>query len=282
MRLVKVTADSTCDLSKEITAELGVDLIPLHVLIDGTDYRDGVDISSEDIFRFVEAEGKSCSTSAANVHEYETFFSQFADKYDALVHICIGSGFSSSFQNAHIASMSFKNVFVVDSANLSTGSGHLVYDAALLAKEGMGAKDILAALEQAKPRIDASFVIERMDYLHKGGRCSGIELFGANLLKIKPCIEVKDGKMGVGRKYRGNFDRCLERYVEDRLEDIGSIDMERIFITHPACPREIVEGVKEAIRMRADFKQVIETRAGCTISSHCGPNTLGILFKRKS
>lgn len=279
--MVKVTADSTCDLSGEITAELGVDLIPLHVLIDGADYRDGVDISSDDIFRLVDTEGKSCSTSAANVHEYEAFFSRFADKHDAVVHICIGSGFSSSFQNAHIAAMGFENVFVVDSANLSTGSGHLVYDAALLAKRGSDARDIVDTLEEIKPRVDASFVIERMDYLHKGGRCSGIELFGANLLKIKPCIEVRDGKMGVGRKYRGNFDRCLERYVEDRLEDTGSIDTERIFITHPACPPRIVEAVKEAIRKRADFKQVIETRAGCTISSHCGPNTLGILFKRK-
>lgn len=280
--MVKITADSTCDLSREITAELGVDIIPLHVLIDGIDYRDGVDISSDDIFRLVDTEGKTCSTSAANIHEYETFFSQFADKHDAIVHICIGSNLSSSFQNASMAAMGFKNVFIVDSANLSSGSGHLVYDAALLAKDGLDAQGIVDALEKTKPMVDASFVIERMDYLHKGGRCSGIELFGANLLKIKPCIEVRDGKMGVGKKYRGNFDRCLEHYVEDRLEDIASIDTERIFITHPACPPEIVEGVKESIRKRADFRQVIETRAGCTISSHCGPYTLGILFKRKA
>ncbi len=157
----------------------------------------------------------------------------------------------------------------------------MVYDAALMAKEGLDPKDICKKLEETVSKIEASFVIKSLDYLHKGGRCSSITVLGANILNLKPCIEVTDGKMTVGKKYRGNFEHCIENYVKDRLEGRTDIDYSRVFITHPMCPEEVVNRAKETILKYANFDEIIETRAGCTISCHCGPNTLGILFKRK-
>lgn len=280
--MIKITADSTCDLSPQLLEEFNIRLMPLHVLINDEDFRDGIDITPKDIFRYVSEEGKSCRTAAVNTFEYESMFEEEAPKHDAVIHISLGSEFSSCYQNAKIASEKFENVYVVDSSNLSTGSGHIVLEAALMAKEGAKPQEIVAHLEEVIPKVDASFVIDRMEYLRKGGRCSGIEAFGATLLKIKPSIEVIDGKMTVGKKYRGNFDRCIVNYVKDRLENNDDIDYSRVFITHSYCSPETVQKVKEAIQQYANFEEIIETTAGCTISTHCGPNTLGILYKRKS
>lgn len=280
--MIKITADSTCDLSPEIIKQFDISLIPLYVLIDDEDFRDGIDIEPKDIFRYVSQEGKSCKTAAVNTFEYENFFKEFSPKYDAVIHISLGSGFSSCYQNAKIASEQFDNVYVVDSQNLSTGSGHIVYEAALLAQGGVQAEEIVKHLEELVPKVDASFVINTMEYLRKGGRCSGIEAFGATLLRIKPSIEVVGGKMIVGKKYRGNFDRCIVNYVKDRLENNDDIDYSRVFITHSYCSPETVQKVREAVETYAKFDEIIETTAGCTISAHCGPNTLGILYKRKS
>lgn len=280
--MIKITADSTCDLSSKIIEELDISLMPLHVLIDDEDYRDGLEITPKDIFRYVGEQGKSCRTAAVNTFEYENLFDELSSKFEAVIHISLGSQFSSCYQNAKIASEKYDNVFVVDSCNLSTGSGHLVLDAAQMAKASAKPQEIIEHLESLAPKVDASFVIDRMDYLRKGGRCSGIEAFGATLLKIKPSIEVVDGKMVVGKKYRGNFDRCIEHYVKDRLENNDDIDHSRVFITHSYCSPETVQKVREAIRKYANFEEIIETTAGCTISTHCGPNTLGILYKRKS
>lgn len=279
-KMIKITADSTCDLSPNLLEELDITLMPLHVLIDEDDYRDGVNISPKEIFEFVGEQGKTCTTAAVNTFEYETFFAQHAPSHEAVIHICLGSDFSSCYQNAKTAALNFDNVFVIDSSNLSTGSGHVVYEAALMAKDNVKPEEICQRLEAMIQKVDASFVIDKMDYLRKGGRCSGIEAFGATLLKIKPSIEVVDGKMKVGKKYRGNFNRCLENYVKDRLENNENIDKSRIFITHSHCSPDTVENVKELIRQFADFEEIIETTAGCTVSTHCGPNTLGILYKR--
>ncbi|MFC5542686.1 MAG: DegV family protein [Bacilli bacterium] len=280
--MIKITADSTCDLSPQIIEQFDISLMPLHVLIDDEDFRDGIDIEPKDIFRYVGQEGKSCKTAAVNTFEYENFFKEFSQNYDAVIHISLGSGFSSCCQNAKMAAQQFDNVYVVDSQNLSTGSGHIVYEAALMAQEGVQPEEIVKHLEEVAPKVDASFVIDTMEYLRKGGRCSGIEAFGATLLRIKPSIEVVDGKMIVGKKYRGNFDRCIVNYVKDRLENNNDIDYSRVFITHSYCSPETVQKVREAVETYANFEQIIETTAGCTISSHCGPNTLGILYKRKS
>jgi DegV family protein with EDD domain len=278
--MIKITADSTCDLSTKILNDLNITLAPLLVLIGDEVFHDGVDITPADIFRYVEEEGKTCKTTAVNIYEYECLFEEFSYKYDAVIHICIGSGFSSCFQNATIAAENYENVYVINSQNLTSGSGHLVYEAACMAQNGASVEEICRNLTELIPRVDASFVIDRMDYLYKGGRCSGFEMIGAKILNIKPCIEVVNGKMTVGKKYKGSFDLCLEHYIRDRLYIKQDIDYSRVFITHPMCSSQTVEKVKETLLRYAHFDEIIETPAGCTVSSHCGPNTLGIIFKR--
>jgi DegV family protein with EDD domain len=278
--MIKITADSTCDLSTKILNDLNITLAPLLVLIGDEVFHDGVDITPADIFRYVEEEGKTCKTTAVNIYEYECLFEEFSSKYDAVIHICIGSGFSSCFQNATIAAENYENVYVINSQNLTSGSGHLVYEAACMAQNGASVEEICRNLTELIPRVDASFVIDRMDYLYKGGRCSGFEMIGAKILNIKPCIEVVNGKMTVGKKYKGSFDLCLEHYIRDRLYIKQDIDYSRVFITHPMCSSQTVEKVKETLLRYAHFDEIIETPAGCTVSSHCGPNTLGIIFKR--
>ncbi|MDR0249415.1 MAG: DegV family protein [Oscillospiraceae bacterium] len=279
---VKITADSTCDLSPELCRALGVTLAPLYITAGDRSFRDGVDISPADIFRHVDTHGTMCATSAVNIFDYEKLFGEHAPHCEAVIHICLGKDFSACYQNAKAAAESFANVHVVDSQSLSSGSGIIVYDAALMAKDGMPAAHILEKIERDTALVDCSFVIDRLDYLHKGGRCSGMEALGARLLHIKPSIEVSDGRMGVGKKYKGSFQKCLQQYVGDKLEDIDSVDTQRIFITHPMCPDDIVEAVKAAVTRRAAFGECIVSKAGCTISSHCGPLTLGIIFKRKA
>lgn len=280
--MIKVTADSTCDLSAELLGDLDITVVPLHINVGQETFRDGIDITPEDIFHYVEVEGKTCATSAINAYEYECFFKELSENYRAVIHICLGSGFSSCYQNAVLAAQKFPNVYVIDSKNLSSGSGHLVIEAARLAKEGIGPEAIRNALEVLVPRIDASFIIDELDYLHKGGRCSGLQAFGSKVMKIRPCIEVIDGQMKVGKKYRGSFDTSLRRYVRDRLSSDLDIDFSRVFVTHPKCSKETVEMVKDLLREDGRFHEIIETKAGCTISNHCGPNTLGILYMRKS
>lgn len=275
---IKITSDSTCDLSEEILKRYDIALLPLSVIMDGKTHRDQQDISPTDIFRHVEAGGKLCSTSAINVEDYRRYFAAFSAAYDAVIHITIGSGFSSCYQNASIAASSFTNVFVVDSMNLSTGQGLLVVEAAQLSRKGISVVEICSHLHEIRGRVETSFLLDRLDYMQKGGRCSATAALGANLLRIKPCIAVQGGCMGVSEKYRGSFQRCVEKYVRDRLKDRRDLRRDRIFITHSGCAPEIVEAVQSAIRKYADFDEILETQAGCTVSCHCGPGTLGILF----
>lgn len=282
--MIKITADSTCDLSSDILDSMDITLLPLYILVDGVekDFRDGVDITPADIFRYVDKEEKSCKTAAINTYDYKCFFQELSPRYEAVIHISIGSGFSSCYQNAILASNDIDNVYVIDSQSLSSGSGYVAYEAALMARTGAGAEEICRRLATIIPRIDISFVIDRLDYLHKGGRCSGVEKFGAMMLQIKPCIEVVDGKLMVGRKYRGSFKRSLKHYIADRLSDGEEIDFSRVFITHPMCPKKTVDMVKDLLYQDGRFKEIIETNAGCTVANHCGPNTLGIIYSRKN
>mgnify|MGYP000913108501 CR=1 FL=1 len=279
--MIKITADSTCDLSPDILQTFDISVIPLSIIVGDKPFKDGQDITPADLFRYVDVEGKECKTAAINIYEYQCRFAELAPKHEAVIHICISSEFSSCYQNASLAAQKFPNVYVVDSRNLSSGSGHLVYDGALMAREGIKAPEIYRALNSLASKVEASFVIDRLDYLSKGGRCSALTAQGAKLLRLKPCIEVIEGKMTVGKKYRGSFEKCLVKYVRDRLNKRTDIDYSRVFITHSMCSRETVALVKETILQHADFQEIIETKAGCTISNHCGPNTLGILFKRK-
>lgn len=275
---IKVTSDSTCDLSPELLSRYDITLIPLSVIMAGKSYRDGEDIHPADIFAHVENGGALCSTSAVNVEDYRARFSEFSSQYDAVIHITIGSGFSACYQNASIAASSFPNVYVVDSMNLSTGQGHLVVEAAQLAFRGMSALEICSQLNAMRSRVETSFIMDRLEYMQKGGRCSAVMALGGKLLKIKPCIAVQDGAMRMVDKYRGNFDKCVEKYVKERLKDRKDLRLDRVFITHTPVDAEAVSVARETILKYAPFVEIYETMAGCTISCHCGPGTLGILF----
>lgn len=278
---VKITADSTCDLSRALVKANSITIIPLVVTCDGQSYRDSVDISPDALLQVTEATGGVATTSAVNVQTYLDIFSGLLKECDAIVHFTISSDMSACYQNACIAAAELGNVYVVDSRNLSTGIGHLVLDACALAKEGMAAADIKAELDRRQEKLDVSFVLSTLEYLRRGGRCSSVAALGANILKLHPCIIVKDGAMTVGKKYRGKIQDCLVAYVKDRLAEPETVDPRRIFITDSGFDGETVALVENTIRECVPFDEIIHTRAGCTVSCHCGPGCLGILFYRK-
>lgn len=276
---IKITSDSTCDLSPALLERYQVTTLPLCVTLGENSYFDGDDITPAQIFDHVSRTGQLPTTSATNISTYMDFFAPLAKEYEAVIHINIGSGFSSCHQNARLAAEEMENVYVVDSENLSTGQGLLVVEAAIAAQRGDKAEDIVAMLKDLVSRIDTSFVVDKLDYLVKGGRCSSAAALGANLLNLKPCILLADGKMGVGKKYRGNWAKVLPGYAQDRLSG-KEICKDRVFLTYTSCPPETVETLRQYL-LEQGFGEVLETVAGSTITSHCGPNTLGVLFIRK-
>ena len=263
---IKVSADSTCDLSPELLRSYGIEMTPLYIVSGGKSYRDGLDICPDDIYRHVADGGEICSTAAVSVADYQEFFTDALRHNDAVIHMHISSEMSACYQNACIAAAEMQGVYPIDSRNLSTGIGHLVLDAADMAREGMDAADIAAELDRRKQKLDVSFIVDTLAYLRKGGRCSALAAMGANLLHLKPCIEVKDGAMNVVEKYRGHFEKCIEKYVKDRLKDRRDLRLDRIFITHSPTAPEAVAVAREAIAKYAAFAEVYETDAGCTVS----------------
>ena len=278
---IKILSDSTCDLSPELLAKYDIALARLTVVKGDQQFTDGLDITPADIFAHVAAGGDLCTTAAYSIGQYEELFGAFAKDYDALIHINISAGFSGSYQNACIAAQEFDNVYVVDSRNLSTGHGLVVLEACRLVKVCDNINEIVEKLNDFTSRVEASFVLDRLEYMVKGGRCSTAAALGANLLNLKPCIEVRDGKMSVVKKYRGNYAKCLASYVKDRLDGRDDIDPGTLFITHTPVTDQCLTAVKEAVAEYGKFENVYETDAGCTVSCHCGPGTLGVLFVRK-
>ena len=281
MLKVKITCDSTCDLTPELYARYGVSVIPLCVALGDRLCRDGEDIAPEELFSYVEETGKLPTTSAISVGEYANFFRPLVANGYEIVHINLSSALSSSHQNARIAAQAVGNVSVVDSQSLSTGSGHLVILAAELASAGYDGAYIAKALNDMKGHLDVSFVLQTLDYLHKGGRCNGIARFGANMLKLRPEIIMENGTLHVGKLYRGSMEKSILDYVRGRLEGVGQVNYDLIFVTHSGVPREIVDQVIALVKELHPFEEVIETIAGSTISCHCGPCCLGVLFFRK-
>ncbi|MCI6730312.1 MAG: DegV family protein [Clostridiales bacterium] len=278
---VKVTSDSTCDLSPELLKEYDITMVPLTVVKGDENFLDGVTITPADIFAHVAAGGSLCSTAAVSIGEYQNLFQKYASQYDAVIHVNISAEFSTCYQNARLAARDFPNVRVIDSRNLSTGQGHVVLEACKLGKTVDDLEEICRQLQDLTERVEASFVMNRLEYMVKGGRCSSAAALGANLLNLRPCIEVKDGKMQVVKKYRGAYPKCLANYVKDRLAGREDIVPERLFITHTPVEEDALAAVKEAVGQYGRFREVCETSAGCTVSCHCGPGTLGILFIRK-
>ncbi|MBQ8109343.1 MAG: DegV family protein [Clostridia bacterium] len=278
---IRITADSTCDLAPDYIARHSIVILPLTVSMGGRDFVDGRDIVPDDIFRHVDAGGDLPKTAAVNTADYRRQFEALLAECDAIIHFNISADFSSCHEHAVAAAQGLP-VYCVDSRNLSSGIALLVCEAVDMISAGCeDPKAIMDRISALIDKVDASFILDRLDYLHKGGRCSTVAMLGANLLKLKPCIEVVDGKMIVGRKYRGTYSRCLKQYVDDRLRHLDAVDNKRIFITHTGVSREDFELTKAAVLAHMSFDEVIEVRAGCSITSHCGQGTLGILFIRK-
>lgn len=278
---VRITADSTCDLSPELIERWGIVITPLTVSCGGGSYLDGVEIDPDKLFEIAESTGGAAATAAVNVQQYLDVFGTLLQECDEIVHFTISSAMSACFQNACIAAEELGRVYPVDSQNLSSGIGHLVLDACLLAREGRSGAEIKAILDERRKKLDVSFVLSTLEYLRRGGRCTTLAAMGANLLRLHPCILVADGKMSVGKKYRGNIRPCLEQYVRDKLAEPDTVDPRRIFITDSGFDEETRALVEKTVRECIPFKEMIHTRAGCTVSCHCGPGCLGILFYRK-
>ena len=277
---IRFTADSTCDMSSAFIERYQVRVLPLCVEMGGKLYKDGVDLTPEEIITRVNAGENLPRTSAINAAEYREVFEEELKNYDAVLHFCISSEMSCSYQNACLAAEDLP-VYCIDSRSLSSGIALLIAEAADMAEEGMEAAQIAEELKTLHEKLDVSFILDRLDYLYKGGRCSMLAMLGANVLHLRPCIELKDGKMGVGKKYRGTYERCLKQYVADRLKDAEQISPKRVYLTHTGISDEDLKAVREMALAAIPFADVFETRAGCTITSHCGDNTFGILMVRK-
>ncbi len=276
---IKITADSTCDLSVQLVQKYDVGIVPLHVILGDKSFSDGVDIAPQDIFKYVEKTGVLPKTSAPSVEEYSEFFKDCLTRYDAVIHINISSKTSSSYDNACAAAGQFKGkVSVVDSLALSTGQGLLVLKACDLAAAGKHPREVVETLNGLRAKVNTSFVPDALDYLHKGGRCSLAALMGAKVLRLHPMIDMKDGQMYAKKKYMGGIERCLTAYVNDLAGQYKKYDKTRCFITHSSCEKAVVDRIKSLVENLFDFDEILETVAGCVVTGHCGKNTLGVLF----
>ena len=276
-----ITTDSSCDLSKEQIEKNNIHILPLYVNLNGEEYKDGVNIQPNDIFEFVKANKKLPKTSALSVADYTLFFQNLLNenKDAEIIHIGLSSALSTSYNNSVLSSKDFDGkVSVIDGKNLSTGTGLLVLYAAKLAKDGFNKQTIIEYVEKRVPFVQASFIIPETEYLYRGGRCSAIAMLGANLLKIKPRIQVIDGKMKPNGKPRGKIIPVLKQYVDDVLNEYNTPDPELCFVTHSSIEPEIAEEIKQYVESKNIFKNVVITTAGATITSHCGKGTLGILY----
>lgn len=279
--MIVITADSTCDLGDDLIKEFNVEYFPFCVILDGKEYRDNIDISPDEIYLHYEKNKKVPKTAASSSKEYVDFFKKWTENGDEVIHFNIGSGLSSSFQNASLAAEEIgKGVYVIDSHNLSTGIGLLIIEAANRIENQLPASQIKEEICELRKKIQASFVIDTLEYLHAGGRCSSLALLGTNLLNIHPCIEVDNnsGTMNVGKKYIGSMEKVLKQYTKDKMKQFPNIKRDKVFITHLGISKDKIDIVKQILEKNYEFENIYETRAGCTISSHCGPNTLGVLF----
>ena len=274
---IAISAESTLDLSKELIKQYDVHVIPFTVLLGEDAYLDG-DINSQDIFDYVDKNKILPRTSAVNEFQYREYFKGLLDEgYEAVIHISLSSEISTSCSQAINASKKFDNVYVIDSRSLSTGIALEVIYAAKLVQKGLKPQEIVDKVNARIPYVQASFVIQTLEFLHKGGRCSGLLRFGAAILRIKPQIIVSDGKMAPAKKYIGRKSQVVEAYCRDTLEQFANPDLSVAFVTHTLATPEMVAVAIEALKNRG-FKTIYETTAGATITSHCGPQTLGILF----
>lgn len=277
--MVRIIADSTCDLSPELLNRYDITIIPLHIVLGDAEYLDGESISPDEIYRWSDANKTTPKTSAISAVTAEETFRKCIDEGDEVVCFGISSHMSTTFNVMRLAAEEVgSGIHVIDSQNLSTGIGLLVVEAAEMARAGKSAAEIVAHVEALKPLVRASFVVDTLTYLHRGGRCSGVAALLGGTLKLHPRIAVENGKMAPGKKYRGRMNAVIRHYVEDMDADLRAARSERVFITHSGCDAETLEMVRAQLEAIGHFDEILLTRAGGVISSHCGPGTLGVLF----
>ena len=279
--MVKIIADSTCDLSEELIEKYDISILPLHIHLGDEEYEDGVNIFPEDIYRWSDENNTTPKTAAPSIDEAMDIMKPFLDEGREIVFFTISAEMSAAFNVVRMASEELEaeeRIAVVNSENLSTGIGLQVIEAAIMAREGKSAAEIKSAIEEIKPRVRASFVVDILTYLHRGGRCSAVAALAGGMLKLHPCILVENGKMRPDKKYRGKLNSVILDYAKDLEEGLKRAKKDRVFITHSGCEQETVEKVREYLAGLNHFDEILETRAGGVISSHCGPGTLGVLF----
>lgn len=279
--MVKIISDSTCDLSKELIERYNIDILPLHIILGQEEFLDGKNITPDEIYRWADENNTTPKTSAASITDAIELMEPYVKQGMELVCFSISSSMSSSGQAMRMAAEELEaedRVLVIDSANLSTGIGLLVVEAAIMAKEGKNAKEIAKRMEELKPKVRASFVVDTLVYLHRGGRCSGLSALLGGALKLHPEIVVENGVMHPAKKYRGRMKSVVLSYAKDREDSLKRAKRERVFITHSGCESEIIEEVQAYLRSLQIFDEILVTRAGGVVSSHCGPGTLGVLY----
>ena len=275
---IKITAESSCDLSAELVNQYGIKIFPMPVTLGEDVFHDGVDLNPEGIYDYVSRTKVLPKTNAIAPLRYEELFAEELKGFDALIHFSISSGISSCYQNACIASEEFDNVYVVDTKSLSTGMGLLILEAATMAKEeNADAAKVAETCQALAEKLNVSFVLGDLEYMRKGGRCSAVEMFGANLLKLRPILQMTDGKLGVNNKLRGPLTKVLETYIDERLSN-ATPRTQRVFFTHTCVDDTIPNLAKKYLEEKGIFDEILVTRAGATVTSHCGKDTFGILF----
>ncbi|HOA41688.1 MAG TPA: DegV family protein [Halanaerobiales bacterium] len=279
MEKIKILADSTCDLSEEILKENNISLIPFYVTIGEEKYKDRETLTTRELYQYVEKHGELPKTSAPTPEDFRRFFQQYVEEGYQIIYISISSDFSSGYQNASLAARDFAEgqVDVVDSRNLSTGIGLLVMKAVDLLKAGKSKAEIVNHLNEIIPLVRTAFIIDNMDYLHKGGRCTSLQKFLGNMLKFRVEIRVVDGKMEAASRIRGSKIKAYDKLINNLKEDLPNVDKTRVFVTH-SMEDEGAEYLKEELANLNHFSEILETKAGCVISSHCGPGTIGVLY----
>lgn len=273
---IAISAESTIDLTQDLIEKYNINIVPFHIVLGDKEYEDDK-VTTDEIIEFVDKNKILPKTSAVNEVQFETAFSKLLKTYDAVIHFSLSSNISSAYDNAYRVAEKYKQVYVIDTKSLSTGIALLAIFAAKLAENGEKPENIVEKCLARVPQVQASFVLKRLDYLYKGGRCNSLAYFGANLLKLRPQILVKDGKMQSGKKYRGNFERVVDNYCKDTLEQFDTPDLEEAFITYTTADYATIQIAYNALKEKG-FKNIHITRAHGTITSHCGENCLGILY----
>lgn len=283
MEKTVISTDSPADLNRDLCIRYGIETIPLHITLNDSSFDDGVDITPSDIYRFYDEHKLLPKTAAVSVSEYHDFFKSLILNGQSVVHLSLSSQISATYHNACLAAQGLDNVYIVDTKSLSSGMALLVIKACEMAKSDMKAKDIAEKIKELREKVVTSFILDKLEFLKMGGRCSAVTAFGANVLGIKPSIKMSEGTLSVDKKYRGSVDVCRIKYINDLLSEYSDrIDTSRIIFDRTQDVGDYkIQALKKAVSHKMKFDEFIDSTAGCTISSHCGKNTFGLMFMLK-